>query len=295
MERSAEIFEEIFSIPLSQGTIYNINKRSSDKLIDFEDFVINKLLSHDVLGHDESGLNIGGKLHWLHVCSSPLFTHYSPHQKRGQEAFNAIGILPKFSGTLVHDCWSPYFNYQFNHSLCNGHHLRELTFIFENYNQKWAKKMIDLLLEIKEHVDSERILGQLIDKDLMRKFENKFSGILREGIKENPLPEDNKVKRRGRKKKPKALNLIERFKKYKKSVLAFMYDLSVPFDNNQSERDIRMLKVKQKISGLFRSYDGAKNFCRIRSFMSTVKKHGLNIHEQTYRLLTGEDIIEQFS
>ncbi len=295
LERSAEIFEDIFSIPLSGGTIVNTTKRCAEKLSGFHLWVLDKLIQSEVVSFDETGVNIGGKLHWLHSASTPLLTSYFVHKRRGSDAFDAMGILPEFKGKAVHDHWQSYLKYDCDHVLCNAHHLRELTFVYEHHNQLWAKKMIDFLCEVKSEVEIAEKKGELIKLSLMRKYERKYKQILNEGFNINPPPASNKMKKRGRKRKGKVLCLLERLRDYQNETLAFMYDIDVPFDNNLAERDIRMVKVQQKISGLFRSFCGAEQFCIIRSFISTVKKQGYSVIDALEKILIGEQIYQQFS
>ena len=295
LERSAEMFEDIFGIPLSQGTVVAASKRCAEALSGFEDWVIGKIKKSRVVDFDESGVNIGGSLHWLHTAGTPLLTTYFAHKRRGSEAFDAMGILPDFSGTAVHDHLPAYFKYPCDHSLCNAHHIRELVFVHEQENQKWAQNMIDCLLEIKESVERAALKGKLITSSLMRQYEKKYNGILRQGSRMNPPPKADMIKKRGRKKKTKTLNLLFRLRDFQKETLRFMSDLDVPFDNNLAERDIRMIKVQQKISGLFRTMCGAEQFCRIRSFISTVKKQGLNVINAIYQIMCGNQIYLDFS
>lgn len=294
IERTAEIFEDIFNVPLSEGTIVTALAKCAKKLIGYEEWVIDKIKHSEVVNFDESGVNIGGSLHWMHSAGTSLLTAYFVHKKRGSEAFDAMGILPDFHGVAVHDHWSAYFKYSCRHALCNAHHLRELTFAYEQEGQKWAKDMIDCLLKIKESVDKERIEGRLIDKSLMRQYEKTYQKIIQQGFKINPYPEEEITKKRGRKKKTKTLNLLIRLRDFKKETLGFMYDLDIPFDNNLAERDIRMIKVQQKISGLFRTICGAEKFCRIRSFISTVKKQGLNVIDAICQIMNGNQIYLDF-
>ena len=162
------------------------------------------------------------------------------------------------------------------HVLCNAHHIRELTFIFEQYGQEWAQEMIDFLLEVKE--EKERSEQEAFDRQTIKGYEERYRRIIAAGMLANPPPVEKETKKkRGRKKKSDALNLLDRLNRYEKATLAFMYDFAVPFDNNLAERDIRMMKVQQKISGTFRSFEGALSFCRIRSYISTIKKRGMNV------------------
>ncbi len=295
LERTAEIFEDIFSVPLCEGTIVNTTKRCARGLYGFQDWVTNKLIQSKVVHFDETGINIGGKLHWLHTAGTPLLTSYFAHKKRGSKAFDAMGIISSFNGKAVHDHWPSYFKYDCEHALCNAHHIRELTFVCEQEGQKWAKKLIDFLCAVKEDVEKAADKGNLIKSALMKKHEIKYKRILSEGFKNNPPPEPDKVKRRGRKKKSKTLNLLERLRNFQKETLAFMYDLDVPFDNNLAERDIRMVKVQQKISGLFRTHCGADQFCIIRSFISTVKKQDFSVIDAISKILNREPIYLEFA
>lgn len=288
-DRLAELFEDLFHIPLSSGTLFNINKKCSDLLEVTEGKIKNEIISSNVAYFDETGINIGGKLYWLHCSSTDFYTFYYPHANRGSIAMEKIGILSYFNGTAVHDHWKSYFNYDCLHALCNAHHLRELTFIYEEYKQKWAKKMINLLLEIKEKIG--RTKRRKLSPGVILEFEKKYKRILNAGLRANPLPPKTNQKKRGRKKKSKTRNLLERLKYYQDSVLAFMYNFEVPFDNNQGERDLRMHKVKLKISCLYRSLEGAQIFCRIRGYISTVKKNSLNVFRAIKSILDYRDFL----
>jgi len=277
-ERAAELFEDLFSVPLSPGTLVNIDRNISERLEGVAERIKQNIIASSIVHFDETGMRIEGKLHWLHVSSTDELTYYMPHKKRGSEAIEEIGILPKFGGKSVHDGWSSYFKYECEHVLCNAHHIRELTFIFERYGQGWAQEMVDFLLEVKEEKGKTRREG--FDTETIKVYEEKYRRIIAVGKRANPPPVDideGTKKKRGRKKKSDALNLLDRLNRYEKATLAFMYDFAVPFDNNLAERDIRMMKVQQKISGTFRSFEGALSFCRIRSYISTIKKRGMNV------------------
>lgn len=244
------------------------------------------------VGHfDESGLRVAGKLHWLHSASTTLLTLYNVHQKRGQEAMNAMGILPHFSGWAVHDHWASYLAFEAcNHAFCNAHHLRELQFITDQYAQPWATEMAQLLCDIKAEVVECPVDAQSLAPDRLAYFEANYDTILQQGFKLNPTPEKPATKR-GRPKQSPPKNLLDRLEKHKAGTLAFMYDFDIPFDNNLAERDIRMVKLKQKISGSFRTLDGAETFCAIRSYISTVRKQGGNIIAALHGSLTGQPFI----
>lgn len=294
LERTAEIFSDLFNVPLSEGTIIAASTRCGEALNGFSEWNIERIMESRVVNFDETGINIGGSLHWIHTAGTPLLTTYFAHKRRGSAAIDALDILPGFTGRAVHDHWSTYFKYSCKHALCNAHHIRELIYAFEQEGQIWAQKMIDCLLEIKGSVEKAREKNILIALSLMRNYEKKYKDILRLGFRKNPLPKDDKIKKRGRPKKTKTQNLLFRLRDYQNETLAFMYDLDVPFDNNLAERDIRMIKVQQKISGLFRTMTGAEQFCKIRSFISTVKKQEFNVIDSIYQIMIGKQIYLEF-
>jgi len=217
--------------------------------------------------------------------------HYEVHAKRGKEATDAAGILGEFRGTVVHDHWKSYFGYKnCDHALCNAHHLREFKFIGKQYEQAWAGDMADLLLEIKEEIEKLKPDRDRFGPEQIEDFERRYDEILRRGFADNPftLPEK---KKKGRPKRPPPLNLLIRLRDYKSETLAFMYDFRVPFDNNAAERDVRMMKVKQKVSGCFRTFEGAERFASIRGYISTARKNSKNIFEAIKDAFDGDPFI----
>lgn len=279
--RLQDLFSDCFSLPISQGTLVTFNKRCAEKIDPSVQEIKAKIIASRVVNFDESGMRVKGKLHWLHVACTKELTYYELHEKRGQEAMNAIGILPNFTGTATHDHWVPYMNYtECDHSFCGSHYLRELDFVEERYHQVWAGKLATLLTGANTLVNQYKEQGKRkLEAEVLKKYCDDYSSILKAGLSEMPTCPQPEVKKRGRPKQHKAKNLWDRLVKYKQETLLFMHDFDVEFTNNLGERDIRMCKVKQKVSGTFRSIDGSKHFSKIRSYISTVRKQGHNVLE----------------
>jgi len=278
-ERMRDFFQDLFNQDISTGTFINANKEVYEKLVSVEAYIKMLLQKQSIMHADETGLRVKESLHWLHVCSTKLLTYYAIHEKRGPLAMNAIAILPHFGGTLVHDHFKTYFNYGAHHALCNAHHLRELAFVQERFKHKWARAIETFLLMVKKKVEKYAArTNEILPDTILKRLRKRYIKILTHGWEECPLEISCGIsKKRGRVKQSKARNLLERLRVHCDAVLAFMYDLEIPFDNNQAERDIRMMKVQQKISGCFRSIEGAEMFCRIRGYISTVRKNGMNV------------------
>lgn len=266
-ERASEFFEVIYQHKVSPGTIVKAVDALSNRLIDVETAIKQLLIKSNLLNTDETSVNIGGDKHWVHVACTEQLTHYGVHKNRGAQATEEIGILPRFRGTMVHDHWKSYFVYEESeHALCNAHHLRELKFLHEQQGIKWAKKMSDLLIEI--HDEKEKLLekNKIFSSNKLSTYEACYDQILVAAQREQA--------RRGT---LDSHHLLKRLRNWKESVLLFMHRMEIPFTNNLSERDLRMNKVKQKISGCFRSPEGSQHFCRVRSVISTAKKNHRNI------------------
>ena len=278
-DRAVQAFADLFSIRLSAGTLASIDQRCARGVEGAVEEIRQKLIREKVVHFDETGLNINGELYWLHGAGTQGLTYYYPHKRRGSEADDQIGILPRLKGNAVHDNWKPYMKYDCSHSLCNAHQIRELTAVYEEGGQPWAQWMIGFLIESKQAVEQAKKAGKKrLAASEIREYENRYKTIIASGMKANPPPSRaDSLGKRGRLKRSKARNLVERLDKLQKETLRYLHDFRVPFDNDLAERDIRMMRVQQKVSGSFRSYEGALAFCRIRSYISTIRKQGLSV------------------
>lgn len=283
-ERIRDYFTDQCGIPLSSGSLVNFNRSAFERLETFEAIVKQQLLNEPLLNADETGVNVNGKRLWLHCLSSPAWTLFYPHLNRGEQAMTDMGVLPHFQGTLCHDHWKPYFRFECTHALCNAHHLRELQRAFEHDGQQWAKKMQTLLLEINKATTAP---GGCLSEQSAQKYRRRYRNLLNRADGECPPAKANPDKR-GRTAQSKSRNLLVRLRDFEDDTLRFMTDPHVPFTNNLGENDLRMTKVQQKISGCFRSFDGAQFFCRIRSYLSTCRKHNLKPTEALNFLFAGK-------
>jgi len=288
-ERTTELLEDIFGQSISEGTLYNWNRAAYQALENTEAEIKQQLIQSPINHFDETGTFCQNKLNWLHVVSNPKLTYYAIHPKRGKEAMDAVNILPQYKGIAIHDFWSSYLPYKCKHVICNAHLIRELTALSETLNQKWSSQMTELLLTIKKRVEQSSSHKNSLDMLTLQRFEKEYDKLVCQGLGLNPI-RDKKNQKRGRQKQTKATNLLRRLQEYRSDILAFMYDFRIPFTNNLAERDLRMVKVKQKISGTFRSREGASFFCRIRGFISTIKKNNCNVLDSISQTLLGEPI-----
>ncbi len=274
--RLKEYFVQQLDIPISAGTLYNFNLDAYNKLAGFQEMVKEKLAHSKIVHADETGINVNGKLAWVHVNSNKLWTYLFPHEKRGYLAMEEMGVLPYFKGILCHDHWKTYYRFILClHALCNAHHIRELTRSYEQDSMQWANDMIQLLFKIKKTVDD---CGGSLNKNSADTYISEYRDLLKKAEIHCPPPDPKSrpIGQRGRLKRSKSRNLLERLIGYEQDVLRFMLDIDVPFTNNQGENDLRMKKVQQKISGCFRSFKGAEISCRNRSYISTCKKQSIS-------------------
>jgi transposase len=293
--RVREVFADLLGTELSVGTLVDWVSQAATVLEPVEAAIKAARAPAAVLHNDETSVRQCGHLVWAHVASTTQLTHFGLHPKRGAEATTAIGILPSFRGVRVHDGWKPYRAHTAcRHALCNMHHLRELTFLEEQYHQPWAKDLKDLLREMKATTEQARAVGapHLLPAERDR-FVARYEDLLAIGLAANPPP-PRPVHQKGRQKQSPARNLLERLWMDQDAVLAFLGDLTIPFDNNQAERDLRMLKTPQKISGSFRSDAGGTAFGRIRGYLSSLRKQGIKRLAALESLFTGQLLYPSF-
>lgn len=292
LARTCELLGDFYGHTPAEALILDANAAVVDQIEPSLEATQRQLIASPVVHFDESGLRVEGKLNWLHVASTEWLTYYSVHPHRGQAGMRAMGILPVLQGRAMHDHWQPYFTFAHcQHALCNAHHLRELQFVVDQYQQPWAKEMSHMLLDIKAEVEAAPPEHTSLAPQRLTHFEQRYDELISQGLEANPPPASPLPKKRGRKKQSPPKNLLDRLQQFKPQVLAFMHDFRVPFDNNLAERDVRMVKIKQKVSGTFRTRTGAETFCAIRSYISTARKHGLNVIEAIHDALSGYPFI----
>ena len=292
--RLKEYFQDYAGLSISSATVARAGKWLYGNLQAFEKGLKKALSSGAIIHGDETGSKIDKKIHWLHVASTEKLTLYGTHKKRGIEGIKALGVYENFKGKAIHDGWKSYEQLKTEHGLCNAHHLRELKGIEEDYQEKWAPKMSTLLQAALKEVEKHREEGKMeLPQSRIGAIEQEYQCILEEGFAEHAaIPSvPSLTKKRGRKKQSKGKNLLDRLRDHQAETLLFVSDFKIPFTNNQAERDLRMMKGKQKISGTFRSQEGALFFDRVRSYISTAKKQGWNIMEALETAIQGQPFL----
>jgi transposase len=233
------------------------------------------LTTSPVLHLDETGARVAGKLGWVHSASTTNLTAYLFHRRRGRVAIDEFGVLADYQGIAVHDGWTPYRHYGVTHQLCCAHLLRELRAAFED-GQSWAEGLSALLCATHERVEAAKAAGKSsLSTRTLNVLTRRYDELLTAGYAANPPPV--RTGQKGRPSRTKAANLVHRLDVYRDDVLRFARDFTSPFDNNQAERDLRMVKLQQKISGCYRTEAGAANYLTIRSYVSTARKQGVNV------------------
>jgi transposase len=294
LARACEVMEDLLGMAMSEATVQGLIARCSTNLETVEEQIKHALRQAEVIHQDETGLHVTNRRQWMHVTSTARLTHYQIHASRGNKALDAIGILPHFTSTSVHDGWEAYGRYACVHAACNVHILRELTFLAEEQGWWWAAKLKALLLDMREATEQARAQGkhwlhplEVVD------WQVRFLSLLDEGAQAHPraaAPPGH----RGRVKQSAARNLLDRLRKDRHAVWAFLENLRVSFDNNQAERDLRMVKFQQKVSGCFRTEAFAQAFARIRDYLSTLRKQGLPLLSALQATLQGLPILPSF-
>ncbi len=292
--RTCEVLSDLLGVKLSEGTLAGLLLRSAESLTPIEEQIKSALRQAKVIHQDETGLYVKNRRAWMHGTSTTHLTHYQMHPSRGHKALDANGILTGFGGVSVHDGWPAYFRYDCQHALCLVHILRELTYLAEELGLWWAAKLKRMVFSMKQATDEARMQGkQGFSPPDVADFTARFLALLDEGDLLHPLVPPLKGKR-GRPKQHPARTLLTRLRKHQQAVLLFLERLDVPFDNNLAERDIRMVKVQQKVSGSFRSTEGAVSFCRIRGYVSTLRKQGLHVFSALEATLLGQPLLPSF-
>ena len=271
-ERVCIIFEDIYGVSLSQGTCANAGKTLYKNLENFETGLKTHLTAQKLLNYDETGIRCEGKQSRVHLATAQSAALFAISSKRGKAGIDVSGVLQRYRGTMVHNHWKPYFQYKdARHALCNAHHLRDLTYLAEQEKEAWAGKMQKLLLRMLNLTQECSDVGAIPDK-LKIKLSKEYDEILKEGFNYHEQLPKLPRKARGKPKQRPGKNLLDRLSEYRDAVLLFLTDLTVPFSNNMAERDLRMVKLKQKVSGGFRKFANGRIFCRLRSYIITCRK-----------------------
>ena len=292
--RIRQMCEEMFGYAVSEATLQSARQEQYQALEPFEERLKTILPQEPVLHVDETSLPINQTKHWLHVICTPLLTFFSIHKLRGKEAIHAIGIIPQFTGWLMHDFLSSYLSFEnCLHTFCKSHLLRELVFLFEQHQQSWAKDLYDLFLEMLRYIQEQKARDAPVGQAQYKQWQERYLQLLRAGRRINPLTSEQRTGRC--RKQSKEQNLLDRLEAYDEFILAFLWAWELPFTNNEAERDFRFMKTRIKISGCFRTLEGARRHVRIRSYICTLRKQGLPVLEYLRRALDGRSFLPDTS
>jgi len=291
-KRISHLFEDLFGYAVSEGTLQSARQAQYQALKPFEERLVEILPKEPILHADETSVPINKVSHWVHVLCTPLLTFLSLQPGRGKKDIEAIGIIPLYAGWLMHDFLAIYLAFDnCLHTFCKGHLLRELTFLYEQHGQLWAKDLYDLFLEMLQCMKDRKSRDAPLGKKEFHEWEKKYARILKAGRQSNPLTAAQRAQKRP--KQSKEQNLLDRLEGYADGVLAFLWEMDLPFTNNEAERAFRMLKVRVKISGCFRTLAGAHRHVRIRSYISTLRKQGLPVLKNLRNALDGLPFLPQ--
>jgi transposase len=300
-KRTRELIADLYGVEISGGTLATAIERCFAGLAESAARIREALRQAKVVGFDETGVRLNGKLFWWHTASTPELTQYHVHARRGRAGIEAGEILPEFAGRAIHDAWGPYASYGCGHGLCNAHHVRELTYLVEREEQEWAAELIDVLVLAYRRVEEARAAGaRALDEVSQATITAEYRRLVAAGWEANPAEtvtgeEAPTRPKRGRPAQSKARNLLTRLERGEQETLAFVADFAVPFDNNQAERDLRMMKVQQKISGGFRSVEGAEYFGRIRGYLVTMRKQAQPMLDAIQKVFLGHPVVPSLS
>jgi len=287
LKRAQQSIQTLIGLLISEATILKYVLQLHQALEPWEKASIERLLAMPAMHVDETSLRVERQNYWIHVCSAGEITLKFLHPKRGQEAMHAIGVIPRYGGVMIHDCWASYLAYEHcGHGLCGAHLLRELTFIVEAQGYAWAANMKRLLQQTCARVSARK--RKKLNRREYANLQKRYRNILTRGEKQLPPIPPKQNGKRGRIAKSDAHNLWERLKAHETAVLLFAKESYVAFTNNRAERDLRMSKVKQKVSGCFRNRDYAQAYCRISSYLQTMNNHGYNPLVAIQMALSGE-------
>ena len=294
LQRTCELMGDVFGLPLSQASVLAFTEQAAGHLTATVEAIGQAVKASPIVHADESGIRVLGQLQWLHCVVTPTLTYLAHHPKRGAVAFDALGILGGVRGTLVHDGLLAYKNLECVHSLCNAHHLRELTYVHAQMGEQiwdaWAQEMMELLLLGQQEVDTH---GGPLPAPRLAWFEGQWSALLLRGEARNPAAtreDETYSTKRGRVAQSKAHNLLKRLRDYRQDVWRFATDVGVPFTNNLAEQALRMSKVRQKVSGCFRTDQGATTFFTIRSYLQTMRKQQACLFDCLLSVFKGQPI-----